>query len=64
MNAAIVEWIPAETPHARVPGNGDIATPGPQAVSEIHAAIERIRKFEHEILCEAEDRPLIVVDRP
>jgi hypothetical protein len=51
MNAAIVEWIPAETPHARVPGDGDIATPGPQAVSEI-------------LLCEAEDRPLIVVDRP
>ena len=64
MNAALVDWIPAETPYARVPVTKAPALPNGEAAREIEAAIKRVRKFEEEILRGAEDRPLMIVDRP
>ena len=63
MNAVLVDWIPAETENAMVPRLHTTAVPDPQAASEIRAAIERVRRFEAQVLREAEDRPLMVVDR-
>ena len=63
MNAVLVDWVPAETENARVPRSPTVAVPDPPAAAKIQAAIARVRRFETPVLREAEDRPLMIVDR-
>lgn len=64
MNAVLVDWIPAETENARVPRTATTTVPDARAATAINAAIERVKCFETQLLQEAEDRPLMVIDRP
>jgi hypothetical protein len=62
MNAAL-EWIDAETPHAKVLRN-DPATTSIELAddADVQAAIERIEEFQARVTREALERPLVVVE--
>jgi hypothetical protein len=62
MNAAL-EWIDAETPHAKVLRN-DSVTPLMKFENDadVRAAIERIQAFQARVTREALEQPLIVID--
>jgi hypothetical protein len=62
MNAAL-EWIDAETPHAKVLRN-DPVTPLMEFENDadVRAAIERIQAFQARVTREALEQPLIVID--
>ena len=62
MNAAL-EWIDAETPHAKVLRNDPVTTSIEWADdADVRAAIERIEEFQARVTREALERPLVVVD--
>jgi len=62
MNAAL-EWIDAETPHAKVLRNDPMTSSAEWADdADVEAAIARIEEFQARITREAMERPLVVVD--
>jgi hypothetical protein len=60
--AAALEWIDAETPHAKVPRNAH--SPAPAQVlaesPEIRAAVARIEEFQTRLARESADLPLVI----
>lgn len=62
MNAAL-EWIDAETPHAKVLRNDPVTTSiGFEDHADVQAAIERIQAFQARVTRETLEQPLIVID--
>jgi hypothetical protein len=62
MNAAL-EWIDAETPHAKVLRNDPVTTSIEFADdADVQAAIKRIQAFQARVTREALEQPLIVID--
>jgi hypothetical protein len=62
MNAAL-EWIDAETPHAKVLRNDPVTTSIEfEEDADVQAAIKRIQAFEARVTREALEQPLIVID--
>jgi len=62
MNAAL-EWIDAETPHAKVLRNDPVTTSIEfRDDVDVQAAIERIQLFQARVTREALEQPLIVID--
>jgi hypothetical protein len=62
MNAAL-EWIDAETPHAKVLRNDPVTTSIEfEDDADVQAAIKRIQAFEARVTREALEQPLIVID--
>ena len=66
MSSAMLEWIDAETPHAKVLREEQVITPAEIAQIEdeadVHAAIERVETFAARWKREALEQPLIVVE--
>jgi len=59
----VLEWIDAETPHAKVLRNEKVITPADvQGDADVQAAIQRIELFQERSTREALERPLIVVE--
>jgi len=62
MNAAL-EWIDAETPHAKVLRNDPVTSSVEWADdADVQAAIARVEEFQARVTREAMERPLVVVD--
>jgi hypothetical protein len=62
MNAAL-EWIDAQTPHAKVLRNDPVTTSIEFEVdADVLAAIERIEAFQARVTREALEQPLVVVE--
>ena len=62
-SAVVLEWMDAETPHAKVLRSDRVLTPAsPRDDLDIQAAVERIERFQARVLREAEERPLVVVE--
>ena len=62
MNAAL-EWIDAETPHAKVLRNDPVTTSIEfEDDADVQAAIKRIQAFQDRVTREALEQPLIVID--
>jgi hypothetical protein len=62
MNAAL-EWIDAETPHAKVLRHEPVTTLKEfEGDADVRAAIERIEAFQARITREALAQPLVVVE--
>jgi hypothetical protein len=60
MNSAVLEWIDAETPHAKTLRNEP--TQVSPHDSDIEAAVERIEQFQARLLRELDERPLVIVE--
>jgi hypothetical protein len=63
MSSATLEWIDAETPHAKVLRSDKTSAPSRLKNDlDVQAAVQRIEKFQALLLREAQERPLVVVD--
>lgn len=61
--SAALEWMDAETPHAKVPRSN--RTSGPWALRDdpdVQAAVDLIEQFQARRRREVEERPLVVVE--
>jgi hypothetical protein len=60
---AALEWIDAETPHAKVLRNDPVTTSIEfEDDADVQAAIKRIQAFQDRVTREALEQPLIVID--
>ena len=60
---AALEWIDAETPHAKVLRNNPVTTSIEfEDDADVQAAIKRIQAFQDRVTREALEQPLIVID--
>jgi hypothetical protein len=63
MSSAILEWIDAETPHAKVLRSDKTSAPARLRNDlDVQAAVRRIEQFQARLLREAQDGPLVVVE--
>jgi hypothetical protein len=64
MSDTTVQWIDAQTPHAKLLRNGK--TSAPQSLrnssADIQRAVERIERFQASVLREAAESPLILAE--
>ena len=61
--SAIVDWVDAETPHAKVPRSDRTLSPHIlEHDPDIQAALARIAEFEVSLLRESREQPLVIVD--
>jgi hypothetical protein len=60
---AVLEWIDADTPHAKVLRNEPKTTSkGFEDDADVQAAIERIKAFQARVTREALEQPLVIVE--
>ena len=61
--SAMLDWVDAETPHAKVPRNGDTLSPTVlEHDPDIQAALAHIAEFEHSLLRESRAQPMVIAD--
>jgi hypothetical protein len=61
--SAMLDWVDAETPHAKVPRNGDTLSPNIlEHDPDIQAALARIAEFEGSLLRESREQPMVIAD--
>ena len=59
--SAMLDWVDAETPHAKVPRNGDTLSPNIlEHDLDIQAALARIAEFEVSLLRESREQPMVI----
>ena len=61
--SAILDWVDAETPHAKVPRNDETLSPNIlEHDLDIQVALARIAEFEMSLLRESREQPMVIVD--
>lgn len=64
MSGATLEWVDANTPHAKLLHEGK--TPSPRSLRndspDIRNAVERLERFQASVLREAAERPLVLAE--
>ena len=61
--SAILDWVDAETPHAKVPRNDKTLSPNIlEHDLDIQAALARIAEFEISLLRESREQSMVIVD--
>jgi hypothetical protein len=62
MSSAALEWIDAETPHAKVQRSDKTTAPARLSNDlDVRAAVRRIEQFQARLFREAQEGPLVVV---
>jgi hypothetical protein len=63
MTSATLDWIDAETPHAKVLRSNKTSDLSLiEKDLDVQAAVERIEKFQARLLRETQERPLVLVE--
>jgi hypothetical protein len=64
MTVATVEWIDAQTPHAKLLRNGKTSAPHSlrNGSEDIQRAVERIERFQASVLRETAEAPLVLAE--
>jgi hypothetical protein len=64
MTSATLEWVDAETPHAKRLHNGKSSAPKSlrNNSQDIQSAVARIEQFQASVLREATERPLVLAE--